>query len=250
MHPIDHRLVLAGRVRPSKGHWEAVGAVAELRARGLRVVLDVAGDGELEALRAHATALGVDEHVVLHGRGHDVEAFLDAADVALTPSRCEAFGRVTAEAQLRGVPVVGAASGGTAELLAGGRGLTHAPGDARGLADAVERLLRNDALRLATARAGWEHARMTLTPERQTAAWLALLDAAAGTARGRRGGPGEGRSAAREPALATSVAERSRSRPLHSSSSTAPPPTAPPAATHAVLHTAAPPVPHALRPTR
>ncbi len=172
------RLVLIGRVRPSKGHWDAVAALARLAADGLHARLDVVGDGELDALRAHARALGVGEGVVLHGGGHEVAPFLDAADVALVPSHCEAFGRVSLEAQSRGLPVVGAASGGTAELLAGGRGLTHAPGDVAGLAAAVARLAGDPALRARVARAGRAHA-ARFTPARFSRAWLTLLDAAA-----------------------------------------------------------------------
>jgi glycosyltransferase involved in cell wall biosynthesis len=53
------RLLVAGRVRPSKGQQDAVAAVAELVRGGVDATLDVVGDGELDGLRALAERLGV-----------------------------------------------------------------------------------------------------------------------------------------------------------------------------------------------
>jgi glycosyltransferase involved in cell wall biosynthesis len=171
------RLAILGRVRPSKGQQDAVLALAALRARGIAAELHVAGVGELAALAALARRAGVARAVHLHGQCSDPLAVLDRADVALTCSRDEAFGRVTVEAMKRGRPVVGAASGGTAELIDDGRtGRTYPPGDAGALAAAVEDLLGDDAHRARIAEAGRRFAARTFTAEGHAAAFAGVLD--------------------------------------------------------------------------
>ena len=179
-HARPLRLVVCGRVRETKGQGDAVRVVAELATRGVEARLDVVADGELEALRALAASLGVADRVGFHGAVADPVPLLDAADIALTCSRFEAFGRVTAEAQLRGRCVVGAATGGTAELVEDGvTGLTYPPGDVDALADALARLHADPSLHAALARAGWERARASFRPEPFLSAWDAVLERAA-----------------------------------------------------------------------
>ena len=55
-------------------------------------------------------------------------------DLSVVASKCEAFGRVTAESQLAGVLVVGADTGGTRELLEENRGILYKEGSAIDLA--------------------------------------------------------------------------------------------------------------------
>ncbi len=171
------RLAILGRVRPSKGQQDAVRAIAELERRGIGAELDVVGDGELDPLRALAEELGVAGRVRLHGARDDALAVLDEADVALMCSRDEAFGRVTVEAMKRGVPVVGAASGGTTELIEHGvTGLRYTPGRPDELAGEVSALLGDEPARLRIAEAGRRFAAGRFTRERHGAAALAILD--------------------------------------------------------------------------
>ena len=72
-----------------------------------------------------------------------------AADVVLMCSRFESFGRVTVEAMLAGKPVIGAASGGTAELIQDGEtGLLYEPGNHDELAMKIEYLFEHPEKRL------------------------------------------------------------------------------------------------------
>ncbi len=171
------QLAIVGRVRPSKGQQDAVLALRTLHARGIAAELHVAGDGELADLAALAARAGVAGAVHLHGQCRDPLAVLDRADVALTCSRDEAFGRVTVEAMKRGRPVVGAASGGTAELIEDGRtGRTYPPGDFGALAAAVEGLLGDDERRARIAEAGRRFAARTFTAEGHASAFAEVLD--------------------------------------------------------------------------
>lgn len=179
------RLVVVGRVRPSKGHEDAVRALGALRRAGRRAALRCVGDGtpgDVAALRALARREGVEDRLDLPGGRVSVTAELDRADLVLVPSHEEAFGRVTVEALKRGRPVVGARSGGTAELLEDGRtGLLHRPRDAQDLARVVARALDDPALRASLARDGHAWATATFTRERQRRAWLDVLDAVTST---------------------------------------------------------------------
>lgn len=68
-------------------------------------------------------------------------------DLELICSRSEAFGRVTIEAMLHSIPVIGANSGGTPELIIDKEnGLLFQYGDIDELVDKIETLINNKVL--------------------------------------------------------------------------------------------------------
>ncbi|MCW8130773.1 MAG: glycosyltransferase family 4 protein [Planctomycetota bacterium] len=100
----------------------------------------------LEA-RALSAGLGEDALLVLQQR-EDVPDLLAAADVLVSPSDREPFGRVLAEAGAAGVPVVSTHSGAKAEVIRDGEtGLLVPPGDAPAIAQACLTLLTDDERR-------------------------------------------------------------------------------------------------------
>jgi glycosyltransferase involved in cell wall biosynthesis len=146
----DLRLVLVGAVKPGKGQEEAVRALAAVRSDGTRATLTLVGPTLAtfrESLSQTASALGVSEHVKFTGFLEDPYPEIAAADICLVCSRREAFGRATIEAMKCGRPVIGAASGATAELIEDGvTGLLYEPGDSDALRDAIVRLDRDREL--------------------------------------------------------------------------------------------------------
>lgn len=77
-----------------------------------------------------------------------------AADLHVWPAINEAYGMTLLEGQAAGLPVVAGNFGGVAAIVADERtGLLAAPGDAAGFAAAVERLIRDPALRAAMSAA-------------------------------------------------------------------------------------------------
>jgi glycosyltransferase involved in cell wall biosynthesis len=180
----EMRAVLVATLAPQKGQTDAIGAVAELAARGVHVRLRLVGPDhggyglELEQL---AAAARVADRVELVGFVEQPERELAAADVALTCARLEAFGRVTVEAMKLGVPVVAADSGGTPELVRDGEtGLLYEPGDVSALAERLARLAGDPELRQRLAGTAGEWARSTFTRERYGAALAAALEDAIG----------------------------------------------------------------------
>jgi hypothetical protein len=85
--------------------------------------------------------------------------YIAAADVCVTASGIEAFGRTTLEYLASGKPVVASSSGGSAELVTDGVcGFLYPPGDTVALADALELYARDPALAFSHGRAAIERA--------------------------------------------------------------------------------------------
>lgn len=131
---------------------------------------------ELVHLERMAQELGVSERVhFLPSRGDLIPCY-DAIDVFVMSSRSETIGTVTLEAMARRVPVVGANSGGTAELISGNRGEGFEPDNAEDLQRAIGCAFAWDEQRREqTLDAAWQLAHQSqqsvLLPR-----WLALVD--------------------------------------------------------------------------
>jgi glycosyltransferase involved in cell wall biosynthesis len=146
-----------GRLHPNKGFDLLLEALALTPGIGLRI----AGDGPLRpALQRLAAHLGIAERVWFLGWREDVPALLADADLLVCPSREEPLGNVVIEAWSAGLPVVATASDGPAGLIVDGESglLVPLPGGPRGgaaaLAEAIERVCRDPALRARLGRAG------------------------------------------------------------------------------------------------
>jgi glycosyltransferase involved in cell wall biosynthesis len=135
---------LVGRLDESKGQMDAIRAIGELVKDGLPVGLVIVGDGD----KSYKHSI---QHLILEQKmgsyvkllGYVPEPFnlMRSADVVLMCSRNEAFGRVTVEAMKLGKPVIGAASGGTVELIKDGvNGLLYSPGNYQELAEKIRLL--------------------------------------------------------------------------------------------------------------
>ena len=139
-----------GTLHEVKGQTYLIEACRLLRERGIRIACHFAGDGpDLAALTAQAAQAGVTEQMHFHGRltRDEVVRLLHQADAVATPSVPTSDGRregipvALMEAMGSGVPVVASNLSGIPELVEDGVcGLLAQPGDAVGLADALEKL--------------------------------------------------------------------------------------------------------------
>ncbi|HEU4453959.1 MAG TPA: glycosyltransferase family 4 protein [Longimicrobium sp.] len=175
----------AGRVQPYKGMQTLVEAAALLCADGAGDFdVAIAGDGPyLEELRALAAARGL-ENVHFLGRRTDVPALLPGAAIAVVPSLWEeAFGLAVVEAMAAGVPLVASRTGGVPELVEEEKtGLLVPPGDARALAGALRRLLRDERLRASMEAHGPAAAQRRFSMERAAAELYSLISTQLSTA--------------------------------------------------------------------
>jgi glycogen(starch) synthase len=152
-------LVLAwGRVQYEKGFQVLAQAMSQLRGRvpGIRCV--IAGRGSyLPELQSQVDIEGVSDLVNLAGFVPDDElrSLLHRAGCVVIPSLYEPFGIVALESLAAGAPTVAARTGGLAEIIEGtDAALLFEPGNARGLAEAIERVLTDPALADRLQRAG------------------------------------------------------------------------------------------------
>ena len=135
-------LVHCSRLSPEKRPQRAIGALAELRRRGLPAVLVVAGDGpQRRVLQSQARGLPVRflRHISDRGR---LAQLLATADVVIAPGPVETFGLSALEALASGTPVVVSSRSALPEIV-GPAGQTTEDDDAA-CADAVQRVLDRD----------------------------------------------------------------------------------------------------------
>ncbi|MCW3064304.1 MAG: glycosyl transferase group 1 [Solirubrobacterales bacterium] len=183
----DERLVLlVGRLVYEKGFHLALDALPRLARRLPGVRFLVAGSGTAEAdLKAQARRRGLaDRGTFLGWIGDDVlHSLYRIADLCVVPSIYEPFGLVALEAMASGCPCIVADVGGLREVVPNPDvGLRFTARDPRSLAEAMERVLADDALRDGLVAEAAEHVmRFDWTDiARQTTALYRDLCAASG----------------------------------------------------------------------
>lgn len=138
-------LLLPGRLTRWKGQTVAIKALEKLPSSCVLVCLgDPQGRDEYVAeLWALAGKLGVRDRLRLPGHFSDMPTALSAANIVISASTDpEAFGRVAAEAQAMGRPVIATAHGGALETVIDGiTGFHVKPGDAGELSSALIKAL-------------------------------------------------------------------------------------------------------------
>ena len=149
----DERLVLlVGRLVYEKGFHLALDALPGVieRVGGVRFLIAGSGTAESE-LRAQARKLGLMEHGAFLGWIDDavLHSLYRIADLTVVPSLYEPFGLVALEAMASGCPCIVADTGGLREVVPGGDrvGLRFRARDPESLAEMMEKVLTDDALR-------------------------------------------------------------------------------------------------------
>ena len=155
--PADVVVGFAGRFERQKGVMVLASALDEVMSRSPAVRALWVGHGELAA--EMDTLLATSPHAPRHMREpwtNDLASCFAAMDVLAFPSiRRESFGRVAAEAQACGVPVVASDDGGIPETIRGGEsGLLVPPGDVPAWTSAILQLASDASLRARMGAAG------------------------------------------------------------------------------------------------
>lgn len=167
--------LFAGRLTNAKGVETILLATRDLAD----VNIEIVGDGpELPLLTTLRAQLGAPRHILLLGRipADDLRRRMLAADVFLLPSDHEGMANALLEACAAGLVPVVSDCGGNREIISDGEnGLLHPYGDPAALRAALERLVRDEALRMRLAAA----ARATAARypfEKTVDAYLRLLE--------------------------------------------------------------------------
>jgi glycosyltransferase involved in cell wall biosynthesis len=158
--PSQFQLAFVGRIGERKGAWVLLAALRRLAERGVCPLTVLVGDGELERAREHiATEVG--DHVKLLGwrTRDDVREVVRRSTVVVLPSMAEAMPMAILEAMAEARPVIATPVGAIAEVVRSKEtGLLCRPGDAAGLAAAIEYCMENPSAVQRMADAAYRHA--------------------------------------------------------------------------------------------
>jgi glycosyltransferase involved in cell wall biosynthesis len=175
------RIVVSGRIAPTKFLLEIVAAWRLVRAAVLGTELHVLGPVESRH-RTYAerllAAVGdhLDASVFVHGAVPDAPERLTDYDVAVVLGESQGCPNAVLEALAAGVPVVANDSGGTRELILDGRtGILLAERDPAAVAAAVTRILLDPALARRMSEAGPAHVARAFSMTTMAAAYQTLF---------------------------------------------------------------------------
>ena len=171
---------MVGSIQPWKGQDEAIKALSELVRRGVDAHLLIVGDENrffTASLREQVRDYGLEQRVTFTGYVKEPMRYIHIADVTLSCSAWEAFGRVIVETMLSGKPIIATAnSGGTAELIEEGKtGLLYERGNPTELADKIQYLYENPEVRSKLGQAGYAWVIGRFTQERYASEMLDLF---------------------------------------------------------------------------
>ena len=174
--PEQPLIVMVSRLAEPKAPDVLIDSMQRVAQRWPRAVCLIAGDGpQREPLRARIRRLGLEDTVQLLGHRNDVHDLLDACDIFTLSSHSEGLSMSVLEAMASGCPIVASDVGGMEELIAHGRtGVLVAAGDTPALADALEALIQNPALRQSLGRAAREQVDQRCSVSRQADATTAV----------------------------------------------------------------------------
>lgn len=134
---------------PRKGHQFLLNVLPNIIRKAPNTKVVFFGQGSHQAtLQASAQQLGIAKHVVFAGFRHDLAELIGCLDVVVHPALMEGLGVSLLQAGAAGVPLIGSDAGGIPEIVRDGlTGLLVAPGDQRGLENAVMTLVEDESLR-------------------------------------------------------------------------------------------------------
>jgi glycosyltransferase involved in cell wall biosynthesis len=157
-------ILCTGTLHEVKGQTYLVEACRLLKERGISFICNFVGDGPDQQMLAEQIAkagLGALVHLLGRRTREQIAELLQSADVVVAPSVPTSQGKregipvVLMEAMGSGVAVVASGISGIPELVEHERsGLLTPPRDALALADALERLCHNPALRRSLGQSG------------------------------------------------------------------------------------------------
>jgi len=141
----------AARIEIGKGPFVLADAAAQLRKSGDDVLVRLAGTGPATPdVKARVRELKLDgswEFVGAYDGAVGCSAFMRTLDVFVLPSFAEGTSKSVIEAMAHGLPIITTNVGGSPDLLTPDAGILIPPGDSAALADAMQRLALDPALR-------------------------------------------------------------------------------------------------------
>ena len=141
----------AARIETGKGPFVLADAVAQLKKNRQGVLVRLAGTGPaVQELKTRVRQLRVNgswEFVGSYDGAAGCSAFMRTLDVFVLPSFAEGTSKSIIEAMAHRLPIITTNVGGSPDLVTPDAGILIPPGDSAALAEAMERLASDPALR-------------------------------------------------------------------------------------------------------
>lgn len=156
-------VITSGAVTPSKGQEEAITAVGELNKEGFNTEICIIGRRDnkdfLRSLKEVIDKYNIGKKVHFVGWKKNPLSIVSLADLGITASRKEAFGRLTFEYLALGKPVIGTDSGATPEMIKPDiNGYLYKNGDIEELTNSLRKYAENPHLLIDHGKASSEKA--------------------------------------------------------------------------------------------
>ncbi|HEV8426718.1 MAG TPA: glycosyltransferase family 4 protein [Pyrinomonadaceae bacterium] len=141
----------AARIEAGKGPFVLADALAQVRQNRKNVLVRLAGTGPaLQEVKARARELRLNGSWEFVGSYEGIlgcSAFMGTLDVFVLPSFAEGTSKSIIEAMAHGLPIITTDVGGLPDLVTSDTGIMIPPGDSSALAEAMQRLASDPALR-------------------------------------------------------------------------------------------------------
>lgn len=161
----DINLIMCGRIEKAKGQEEAIEAINILRKNGYNnIKLKIIGKGDVDTIKKLKVKYQLENYIDIAEYSNDLKSIRTDMDIELVCSKSEAFGRVTVEAMMSKLAVIGANTGGTVEIIKDRyNGLIYEKGNIDDLAKKIEFLIKNRKLIKVYAENGYEYSKKNFT---------------------------------------------------------------------------------------
>ena len=143
------RIVTVGRLHPQKNQTMLIRAFAVFLEKHPEYTLSIYGEGELgRELRALASDLGIEEHVLFHGNIEHIHQEIADAEMFILSSDYEGLSNALLEAMMMGLPCISTACEGSTDVIQSGKnGILTPVGDEAALLSAMDLLADNEEIR-------------------------------------------------------------------------------------------------------
>jgi len=138
------KILFVGLLKPTKGIFCLIEALAKVNEMRHDFKLDIVGDGPCRAIHERqAKDLGLEDKVIFHGlkTKKEVSQFMMEADFFVLPSEWENLPCVLIEAMASGLPVIATKVGGIPEMVTEKAGKLVSPKNSNALAEAINYML-------------------------------------------------------------------------------------------------------------
>ncbi|MFA6305785.1 MAG: glycosyltransferase family 4 protein [Candidatus Gracilibacteria bacterium] len=150
-------IISVAELHERKGLKYLIEATKSLSEKYPNIKTVIVGEGpDRKNLERLIKDLKLENHVILLGRRKEIPKLLKSSNIFVLPSRREAFGLVNLEAMITPLPVIASRTGGIPEIIKDGEtGILVEPENEKELAQALEKLITNEALREKMAKNGF-----------------------------------------------------------------------------------------------